>query len=168
MKKLIYFLVLLLSFTGCKYNIYNPPKVSELDPVAIFGMKGKFLEGRLFESMCQSNAFGSQESARKTSLKNAAKKAKKLGYKYFTVLDRQHSKKDNYTNFTTYQMVQNNTNASVYGTGGYAYGHANTITYVPQDKTLHSEFHTYSIIFLLLNENELDGWNNIYEVEKYL
>lgn len=168
MKKLIFFVLLLLPFIGCSYNIMNPPKVSELDPVAIFGVKGQVLNGRLFESTCQSNAFGNQSTARKTSLKNAAKKAKKLGYNYFTVLDSQNFKEDKFTNLTSYQQVMSHTNASVYGNGHSAYGSADTTVWVPTNQMMHTEFHTYSIIFLLLKDNELDGWNNIYSVKKYL
>lgn len=168
MKKIIILFLLAFVFAGCTYNIANPPKVKELDPVAMFGVKGRPLEGRLFLSSCESNAFGNMDSAKRTALKNAAKKARKLGYKYFTVIDRDARTKRNKINYTTYDNVRADTQVSAFGPGGYAYGDINTNISVPVTQTMETEFQTYEFIFFLLDENEIDGWDNIYSVAKYL
>lgn len=167
MKK-YFVLAALLSLIGCRYNVFNPPHVEELDPIALFGTKGRILEGRLFKSTCESNAFGNMDSAKKTSLKNAAKTAQENGYDYFTIIDKTNSVKTNQIKYQSYQRATANTDISVHGNDGYVYGKAQTTAWIPKEESYETDFNTYSFVFLLLRENELDGWNNIYEVKKYL
>ena len=169
MKKILVLVLLSLSVSACTYNLFNPPKVKELDPVEMFGTRGKVLEGRLYLATCETNAFGSAETARNTNLKKAAKTAKKKGFSYFTILDRNSFSKMKTVSYTTHENITSKTNFNAYGSDGYSVrGNVDTNYRVPVKNTFNTEFHTSKILFLLLNEDELDYWNNIYSVEKYL
>ena len=169
MQKKFVYIVFLFSLFGCvQHNIWNPPRVEEIDPLEIIGVQGKPFVGKLYLSTCQSNAFGNTSTAKKTALKNAAEKADELGYKYFTVLDQDTRVDNKIGSYTTYDSITSHTTASVHGSGGYAYGNATTTTRVPRTNVYNYEFNTYTVVFLLLNEDELEKWNNIYSVSNYL
>ena len=185
MKKIVA-LLLTLILTGCvRYNIWNPPKVEEIDPVELIGIQGEPLRGKLWMSTCQSNAFGDLDTAKETALVNMAKKADELGYKYFTLLDRHTSMQENLGSYTTNRTSTSFTNLSLNTSSngtittpnnstfktnstGTAHGTAMTMTTTPETHYYKTRFHTFRGIFFLLDENDLKKAPNVYSVDKYL
>ncbi len=185
MKQLLSIICVFFLSACVRYNIWNPPKVEEIDPVELIGLQGKVLEGKLWKSTCQSNAFGNRDTAKQTALENMAKKADELGYKYFTLLDKHVSMQENLrsytTNKTTTSFTSLNLNTTSQGniraqngksfdtfSSGTASGTSMTTTTTPETHHYKTTFHTYSGIFLLLDEKDLKKASNIYSVEKYL
>lgn len=169
MKKILLLPVLCLLASACTYNVFNPPKVKELDPVEMFGTRGKVLQGRLYQATCESSKWGSAQSAFNTNVKKAAKTANKKGYKYFTILDKSSKSRTRNYSYTTYQNSTATSKFSARGQDGYSVtGTLDTTYNSPVQNNVSEDLHTSQVVFVLLNENELDYWNNIYSVEKYL
>jgi hypothetical protein len=120
-----------------------------MNPMEIFGTNGAILEGRLFRSFCESNAFGNASTARNTAITNAAKKAKVLKYPYFTII---------------WDNVDQKLNTGSFDTTEYYRRGGRTITTHQYNTT----FYTYDCVFIILNQNELEGWDNIYSVSNYV
>ena len=168
MKKILIAVTCIL-LSGCvRWNVWNPPKVEEIDPVELIGVQGKPLSGRLWRSTCQSNAFGNADTAKQKALENMAEKAYEQGYKYFCLLDTEKSVQDNLGSFTT-----NNTSTSFStiglnsSNGTSVRGNVWTTASTPQTNYFSTRFHTFSGIFLLLKEDDVDKAPNVYTVEKY-
>jgi len=152
--KFIFLVFLCISIFGCvTFNIWNPPKVVELDPLEILGKDGEFLRGRLFSSICESNAYGNATTARNTALQNAAKKANELGFKYFTIL------------------WDNTDSRNISGTNSYTtttWASRNVAVVTPHTNSYNYTFITYECIFVPLYDEELEGVENIFSVSRYL
>jgi hypothetical protein len=69
--------------TGVLLDSMESPNVQQLDPLELMGPDGAALEGRLFSSSYESK---NASTARTTAITNAAKKAKELGFPYFTII----------------------------------------------------------------------------------
>ena len=155
MKKLGFFLLILYCFftTGClsiiASIISSQPSVVQLDPIEIFGKKGESLQGKLFLSSLETDAYGNASATRNAAITGAAKKAKELGYPYFTVI---------------WDNLDTNTISGSYDTTQY-------VTRTQQSVQTHQYNYTvfkYECMFIMLNSNELNGWDNIYTVSRYI
>ena len=139
-------LVLCFFISACvSYNIWNPPRVERLDPMELFGADGAVLRGRLFSSFCESNVFGNAATARNTAIINAAKRAYDLGFPYFTIIW-----DSNGLRTSTFDTVQSHSRNNY------------TIT------THNYTFYAYKCIFIILKSDEMEGWDNIYTVSRYV
>ena len=147
---LVLLIILCFSTFGCvTHNIWNPPKVEELNPMEIFGTEGAPLEGRLFRSICESNAYGNATTAKNTAITNAANKSNELGFPYFTII---------------WDSVDQNLKAGTYDTIQTS-GRGRTSVLTQQYAYT---FHLYECIFIILKKDELEGWDNIYTVSNYI
>ena len=150
MKILLILMMLCFGLIGCvTYNIWNPPIVEEIDPMELFGKEGEPLQGRLFSSFCESNAFGNSSTARNTAITNAAKRANDLGFSYFTII---------------WDNVGSTMKAGSYNT----YYHPSRNQTIVTTNYYNYKFYVYQCIFIVLNNDELEGWDHIYSVSRYV
>jgi len=163
MKKML-FILILLGCIGCVQNPIYWPSVTEIDVTEYMGLKGKSYQGKVWISKFVGSGFCSQERAYKEALKNAAKKTNELGYNYFSVLTN--------NTYTPYKNVSITEHQQIYSqstiTGTLGYNTINTITNVPINKTYNLPTVPHSsIIFIVLDEQDLHLFQNIYSINDY-
>ncbi len=142
MKKFFMLCFVCLIFGCASYK----DEVKPINAVEILGIKGKPLTGKTYSVSCEGNRRTGKDDVWACVLKKASEQAKADGYKYFTILE-----KDAFVpNMAgSYDKIKLSTTAPV------------------KHKYLKST-KTYTTIILVLEDDELSPWKNIYTVEDYL
>ena len=147
-----FFCVCLIS--GCtKVNI-KPLRYNE-----VLGANGYPFDGRIFSANCSGKT-----SAEDVCLQRMSEITIQNGFEYFTVLSSNQNETATSASFNTYAPTTSITNYS--GMGGYGtgvtFGSAAQMHMVPIVK------HTYQYTFILLDQSEINYFDNFYNVYDYL